>query len=372
MKIPLAKPVLNDKMIDAAIDALQNERFVLGESVFKFEEEFARYCGVKYGISTNSGTDALQLSLIALGIGEGNEVITTPWTFIATSNVVLLVGATLVFADVNLSTYTIDPNEIMKALSEKTRAIIPVHIYGYPAEMDAIMEIAEERGLKVIEDACQAHGAIYNGRKVGAIGHVGCFSFYPSKNMTVCGDGGMVVTNDEEIAERIAKLRNCGRRTKYEHDMIGYTARLNTVNAAIGLVQLKYLDEWNERRRKHAEEYRKFLKHLEDIVLPPEGNDKIKPVYHLFVIRVKDPRDRDPLMEWLKANGVECGVHYPIPVHLQPIYRELFGFKEGSYEISEMLAKTVLSLPMFPELTDDQIHFVCEKVEEYFEKKLKR
>jgi perosamine synthetase len=364
MKIPLAKPIFDEEMRNAALDALQNEKFVMGESVFKFEEEFARYCGVKYAVSTNSGTSALHLSLIALGI-KGGEVITTSYSFVATANVALYVGAMPVFADIEAKTCNIDPKLAKEKLSGKTRAIIPVHLFGYPADMQSILDFFRNKGCAVVEDACQAHGAEYYGRKVGTLGDVGCFSFYPSKNMTVCGDGGMVVTDDEDIARKIAKLRDCGRASHYEHDMIGFTARLNTVNAAIGRVQLRKLDKWNERRRAIARLYDHLLSDLDEVVLPPNGGRGIVPVYHLYVIRTTF---RDKLKVWLEQNGIECGVHYPIPIHLQPIYRRLFGYKEGDFPNSELLSKTALSLPMFPELRKEDVEYVCEKIHEFFAK----
>jgi len=364
MKIPLSMPVFDEEMRNAALDALQNERFVMGESVFKFEEEFARYCGTKYAVSTGSGTSALQLSLIALGVAPGDDVVTTPFSFVATANAALHVGATPVFADVDVGTCNLDVELAKEKVNEKTRAIIPVHLYGFPANMKSILDAFGDRDCAVVEDACQAHGAEYYGRRVGALGNVGCFSFYSSKNMTVCGDGGMVVTNDEEVARKVAKLRDCGRASHYEHDLIGFTARLNTVNAAIGRVQLKKLDDWNEKRRTCAELYEKLLSNTADVILPPNGNSDVKPVYHLYVIRTSQ---RDKLKIWLEQNGVQCGVHYPIPIHLQPAYRKLFAYKGGEFPRSELLSKTVLSLPMYPELTKDEIEYVCEKIHDFFD-----
>ena len=363
MKIPLASPFFDDEMKEAAIDALLGERFVLGESVFKFEEEFARYCGVDYAVSTSSGTSALQLSLLALGVKRGDQVITTPASFVATANVALHVNAFPVFVDINIETYDVDPKLLEKKVSAKTRAVIPVHLYGFPADMNSILEISRKHGFAVVEDACQAHGAEYYGRKVGSIGDVGCFSFYSVKNMTVCGDGGMVVTNDEKIARTVAKLRDCGRVSHYTHDMIGFTCRLNTVNAAIGRVQLRRLEKWNKKRRASAKLYDSLLADLDEVMLPPTGNSAVKPVYHLYVIRT---RFRDELKAWLEQKGVQCGIHYPLPIHLQPIYRRLFGYKEGDFPESELLCKTALSLPIFPKLERREIGYVCEKIREFF------
>ncbi len=352
-------------MKSAAVDALQNERFVLGESVFKFEEEFARYCGTKYAVSTSSGTSALQLSLLALGVGLGDQVITSPFSFIATANAALHNGSLPVFADVEVKTYNIDPKIIREKVTEKVRAVIPVHLFGFPADMNSILGSCQGHTLAVVEDACQAHGAEYFGRKVGTIGDAGCFSFYSSKNMTVCGDGGMVVTNNEEVAEKVARLRDCGRVSHYEHDLIGYTARLNTVNAAIGRVQLRRLDEWNAKRREHAMLYESLLSGLDDIILPPGENPNVKPVYHLYVIIVITSF-RNQLKDWLEKNGIQCGIHYPIPIHLQPIYRKLFGYSKGDFPNSEFLSETVLSLPMFPDLKREEVKYICEKIGEFF------
>jgi len=362
--IQLAKPSFDEEMLSAAVEALQNERYVMGESVFRFEEEFARYCGTEYAVSTNSGTAALQLSLIAVNAEKGQRVVTTPASYVATANAVLHVGAIPVFADINIKNYTVDPTEVTKRTTKETKVILPVHLYGYPADMDSIKEIARRKGIKVVEDACQAHGAQYKGQKAGAIGDVGCFSFFPSKNMTVCGDGGMVTTNDEEVARTVAKLRDCGRRSKYVHDMVGYNARLNTVNAAIGRVQLKRLDGWNEKRRKNAGLYDKLLSDLDEVTLPPKKHSNVIPVYHFYVIRAEN---RDMLEAWLEKSGIQCGIHYPIPIHLQPIYQELFGFREGQYPKSELLSKTCLSLPIFPDLSVEQLKFICEKIHEFYD-----
>jgi len=364
MKIPLSRPVFDEEMRNAALDALQNERFVMGESVFKFEEEFARYCGTKYAVSTSSGTSALQLSLIALGVARGDEVVTTPFSFVATANAALHVGAVPVFADVDVGNCNLDIELAREKLTSKTRAVIPVHLYGFPADMKSISGVFGDRGCAVVEDACQAHGAEYYGQKVGALGDVGCFSFYPPKNMTVCGDGGMMVTNDKDVARKVAKLRDCGRASHYEHDLIGFTARLNTVNAAIGRVQLERLDEWNEKRRACAKLYDKLLSDVRELVLPPSGSSDVEPVYHLYVVRTSQ---RDKLKVWLEQRGVQCGVHYPLPIHLQPAYRELFAYTGGEFPRSELLSKTVLSLPMYPELRKEEIECICENIHSFFD-----
>jgi dTDP-4-amino-4,6-dideoxygalactose transaminase len=255
---------------------------------------------------------------------------------------------------------------VKAAIKTNTRALIPVHLYGFPADVDCLKQASTNKKLAIVEDACQAHGAIYKGRKAGSLGDIGCFSFYSSKNMTVAGDGGMLTTNDERICYRATKLRDCGRQSKYVHDMIGYTARLNTVNAAIGRVQLKHLDEWNEKRRRNAETYGRLLSDIEELALPPAGDKDTRPVYHLYVVRTNL---RDELKAWLQSQRIECGVHYPLPIHLQPVYVEMFGFKNGSYPRAEELCKTCLSLPMYPELSEKEIRSVCGRIGEFFEKR---
>ncbi len=363
MNIPLAKPVFDDEMKNAAIASLQNEKFVMGESVFKFEEEFAKFCGVKRAVSTSSGTFALQLALQALDVTAKDQVVTSPFSFIATANAAYTAGATPIFSDVNARTFNMNPDLLRPKLNRSSKVVMPVHLYGNPAEIEEIAEAARGAGCATVEDCCQAHGAEYNGKKVGSIGDVGCFSFYSAKNMTVGGDGGMAVTNNEEIANRIAKLRDCGRISHYEHDIIGLTARLNTVNAAIGRVQLRKLDMWNEKRRNVAKQYNKLLSDIEELLLPPSETGTANPVYHLYVIRTEH---RDELKTYLEKNGIQCGIHYPLPIHLQPIYKQLYGYKEGDFPASELVSKQVLSLPMFPDLERADLERVSEKIHEFF------
>ena len=327
MKIPLGKPIFDDEMEKVAIEALRKERFVLGESVHKFEEEFAKYCGTDYAVSTSSGTDALKIALLASGIKPGQIVVTSPLSFIASANPIIHAQGTPVFSDINPETNNIDPLKLEASITSKTKAILPVHLFGYPADMNAINDIAKKRDMIVIEDACQAHGASYFGKKTGNLGLVGCFSFYPSKNMTVGGDGGMITTNDEKIAAAAAKLRDCGRKSQYVHDVVGFTSRLNSVNAAIGRVQLRHLDDWNNKRRKTAKSYDRLFEGLGDLVLPPEESVDVDPVYHLYVVRTKL---RDELKSWLESQGISCGIHYVLPIHLQPIYQQMFGYNEWS------------------------------------------
>ena len=361
--IPLASPMFDEEMETVAINALRNERFVLGEDVHKFEDEFARYIGTRYAVSTSSGTNALHIAYLALGLGCGDEVVTSAFSFVASANTVLHAGATPVFADVDAKTFNVDPEEMKRCVTKRAKALVPVHLYGYPCDMREISSLAEDRGLKVVEDACQAHGAEYHGRKAGAIGNVGCFSFYPSKNMTVCGDGGMIVTNDEEVAKLAAKLRDCGRKSQYEHDVVGYTSRLNTVNAAIGRVQLRRLDEWNRKRIQIAALYDKLLIDIEEVVCPPRGDSEVKPVYHLYVIRAKR---RNELRDYLQRSGVSCGVHYPLPIPFQPVYQQLCEFKAGDYPISKLLAQECLSIPMHPFLSEEDIEYVGKRIHEFY------
>lgn len=361
-KVPFAKPVVDKEMLDAVTNALQNERLVGGESVHKFEEAFAKHCGVKHAVSVSSGTNALQLAFVALDVKD-LEVLTTPFSFIATANAVIEAGGRPVFSDSSDLDYNMDPAIIHKKLTKNTAALLPVHLFGRPCRMDEIMDIASEKGLKVVEDACQAHGSLYKGKKAGSIGDIGCFSFYPTKNMTVGGDGGMITTNDADIANVIAKYRDCGRISRYVHDVVGYTSRLNTANAAFGLVQLKHLDRWNEQRRAVAELYHKNLADIEGIRLPPMGDRDITPVFHLYAVRC--PR-RDELAEHLNKNGIEAGVHYPVPIHLQPVYRQLYSFKGGEFPVSEALANEMISLPMFPDMSEDEVKRVAEEVRAFY------
>jgi perosamine synthetase len=362
MKVPLGRPIITRKMIEAAAWALENERLVLGESVFKFEEEFADYCGTKYAVSTSSGTDALIIALRALGV-EKRDVVTTPFTFIASSNAIIYAFGRPIFADIEDRTCNIDPALMRDRITQDTKVLMPVHLFGNPCDMDKIFGLTEGReDLLILEDACQAHGAEWKGKKAGSMGDVGCFSFYSIKNMTVGGDGGMITTSNEDIAELAKKLRDCGRETHYFFKHLGYTARLNTANAAIGREQLKLLDEWNHKRRTIRSLYEEGLKDVEGLKFveeTPGGSS----VYHLVVIRVKK---RDELSAFLKEKGIGTGVHYPIPVHLQPPYVSLFGLKEGSMRISENCAKEVLSLPTYPELKKDEIKYVCEGIREFW------
>ena len=261
-----------------------------------------------------------------------------------------------------MSTYCIDPNAVRREVEKGAQGILPVHIFGHPAAMGELSEIAQKANIPLIEDACQAHGAMYKGKMAGNLALAAAFSFYPSKNMSVLGDGGMVTTNDDKIADAVRKLRDAGRTSHYEHDMLGYTARMNTINAAIGRVQLKNLTAWNEKRRTVAEAYHKRLGSLKGIKLPSLGDNDVRPVFHQFVVVTEQ---RDKLKEFLESSGIQCGIHYPIPIHLQPIYKKLFGYKQGDYPSSERFARECLSLPMHPNLTTEDVTFICEKIEEF-------
>lgn len=363
MNVPIAKPIMTEEMVEAAANALRKEKWTLGESVTKFEEAFAKMCGTRHAVAVNSGTSALQLALESSGVRAGDRVITSAMSFVATANSYVGFGGVPGFVDILEKEYTIDPSKLNSAIDKKTKAVIPVHLYGHPARMDEINEGAKRAGLLVVEDACQAHGGWYKGKRAGNLADVGCFSFYPSKNMHVAGDGGMITTNDDRLADMCRKMRNCGRKSQYEHDVVGYTMRMNTVNAAVGLEQLKHLEEWNEKRRAAAKQYDGLLRGVGDIALPPQPTKEVVPVFHLYVIRTKK---RNELKAFLESRGVGVGVHYEIPIHLQPVYRERFGFKEGLLPITERLCKEVLVLPMFADITGEQIRYVSDCVKEFF------
>ena len=355
---------IKDEIDEAIQKVLNNTSFIMGEELKKFEEEFARFCNVKYAIGVANGSDALILALRACEIGEGDEVITVPHTFIATTEAISNVGGKVVFVDIDPKTYTIDIAKIEEKINERTKAIIPVHLYGQPADMDPIMKLAKKYNLKVIEDAAQAHGAEYKGKKVGSIGDVACFSFYPGKNLGAYGDAGMVVTNNEEIAEKVKLLRNHGRITKkYEHDIEGYSSRLDNLQAAILRVKLRHLNKWNESRRENAKKYNKLLNNIGGITTPYEAN-YAKHVYHLYVIGV-EKEGRDKLREELKSKGIATGIHYPIPLHLQPAYNYL-GYKRGDFPITEKASQEIISLPMFAELSDEQIEEIVKIIRNYY------
>ncbi len=352
---------IKDEISSAINEVIENTAFAGGPFVAKFENEFAKFCGAQYAIGVGNGTDALWASLVALGIGAGDEVITTPNTFIATAEAISLSGATPVFVDIDEQTHNINPALIEAAITPKTKAIIPVHLFGQPADMDPIMAIAEKHGLKVVEDACQAHGAEYKGRKAGSIGAAGCFSFYPGKNLGAYGEGGGIVTNDEALAAKIRMFRDHGQAKKYYHDIIGWNARLDGIQGAVLNVKLKYLSDWNEARRRHARDYTAGLSAVKDVIVPQEAQ-YAKHVYHIYALRVQD---RDKFMAYLNEKGIACGIHYPIPLHLQNAYA-FMQKGPGSFPVAEKCAAEYVSLPMFAELTDKQVAYVIEQIKEYY------
>jgi dTDP-4-amino-4,6-dideoxygalactose transaminase len=343
--------------IDAAVQEVMNStQFILGPNVSRLEGEIAGYHGASFAAGVASGTDALLLALRACGIGEGDEVITTPFTFIATAEVIALLKAVPVFADITPDTFNIDPAKVEEKITSRTKAIIPVHLFGNPADMDPLLSTAERHRLAVVEDCAQAFGAEYKGRKVGTFGDYGCFSFFPSKNLACCGDGGMVITRHEDAAGRIRLLRNHGSRVKYHHETLGYNSRLDEIQAAIVRVKLKRLDEWNAARRKNAGLYRRYIRNA-GVLLPLEAEEG-RHVYHQFTIR---SAKRDRIMAALNESGISSAVYYPLPLHLQEVFAYL-GYRESDLPNSERCAKEVISLPMFPELTEDEIRRVSDVI----------
>ena len=359
IKVPIAKPIIGEEEIENVVEVLKSGMIAQGPKVLEFEEKFANWIGAKYGIATNSGTSALHVALLACGIGEGDEVITTPFTFIASGNAIVYTGATPVFADIDLDTYTIDPDSIENLITDKTKAILPVQLYGQAADMDKIREIAEKHDLKIIEDAAQAHGAEYNGEKVGTLGDMACFSFYPTKNMTT-SEGGMITTNDEELAKKAQMFRAHGASERYHHDEIGYNFRMTDIAAAIGLAQLNVIDEFNNKRISNANYLNEQLKDVEGIVTP-KSPDNYKHVYHQYTILV-EKGNRDDWVEFLTNKGIGTGIHYPIPLYNQPIYKKL-GI-EGDCPLAEKAADNVISLPVHPSLTKEDLDLVVDAVKE--------
>jgi dTDP-4-amino-4,6-dideoxygalactose transaminase len=332
--------------------------WILGRDLESFEREFAEYCEAEYAVGTDSGLSAIELILRASGIGPGNEVITAANTFIATALAISHAGATPVLVDVDPQTDTIDPDALERAVTARTKAVLPVHLYGHPADMDAIASIAERHEMLVIEDACQAHGARYRGARAGSLGHAAAFSFYPAKNLGAFGDGGAVVTNAPEIAEAVRVLRDYGQRGKYDHVVKGYNRRLDTVQAALLRPKLRHLDEWNERRRRHAAAYTELLA---GTVETPQARDHVEAVWHLYVIRTEN---RDALRAALAERGIQTGIHYPVPIHLQEAYADL-QHGPGSFPVTELRAARGLSLPLYPELEPAMIEHVAQAVCEH-------
>ncbi len=348
---------LREEIHAAVQEVIESSAFAGGPFVTKFEEDFSAFCQTKHAIGVGSGTEAIWLTLLALGIGPGDEVITVPNTFIATAEAISFCGAKPVFVDVDEQTYTIDPAKLDAAVTPNTRAIIPVHLFGQMADMDPILKFAKSNGLYVVEDACQAHGAEYKGRRAGSIGDAGCFSFYPGKNLGAFGEAGAVVTNNEDLKEKIQMLRDHGQARKYHHTFIGWNGRMDGIQAAILRIKLKRLTEGNTHRRAFARIYNRLLEDVSGLITPAEASYATH-VYHLYVIRTGH---RDDLQRKLAERGIACGIHYPVPLHLQEAYRPL-GVKEGSLPVAERTAREFLSLPLFPEMTIDQVTRVATEI----------
>ncbi|MHB0871565.1 MAG: DegT/DnrJ/EryC1/StrS family aminotransferase [Chloroflexota bacterium] len=360
MKIPLCDlkaqyAAIQGEIDDAIKSILAKANFIQGEEVRLLEKEFAAYSGAQYGVAVSSGTDALHLALLALGVGPGDEVITTTHTFTATAEAVYHCGAKPVLVDIDPRTYNIDPSKIEERITPRTRAIMPVHLYGQPADMDAIQEVASRHGLPVLEDAAQAHGAEYRGRRVGSLGAAACYSFYPGKNLGAYGDAGMIVTNDQRLAAWCAMMADHGRTEKYSHSHVGYGKRMDTIQAAVLRVKLRHLEAWTRARRACAAAYDEMLAGLVETPYEPEW---AKAVHHQYVIRVPN---REEVRRRMVEAGVGVGIHYPIPLHLQPAYASL-GYQRGDFPETEKAADSILSLPMYPEMTDQQRQYVVERL----------
>ena len=354
---------LQAELEPALLAAARSGKYVLGDEVGKFENAFARYAGTKHAVGVGSGTDALIFSLKALGIGKGNEVVVPSFTFVATVFAILHAGARPVFADVDPVTYTLDPASVDRVLTKRTRAVLPVHLYGQTADMDALLQIAHRKKLKVVEDACQAHGADWKGKKAGSMGDAGCFSFYPTKNLGAVGDGGMAITSKDVLGQKIRSLRNLGRvELKDPHRDLGWTSRLDALQAAVLNIKLKYLDHFNDCRRRIAARYVQNLAST-PLLLPQEGTRR-RHVYHLFVVRVPDKK-REALRKMLQENGVTTMIHYPIPVHRQPACRGL-AKKPVPLPVTEKISGEILSLPLFPEMRDDEADRVCALIRQFY------
>ena len=360
MKIPLCDLKAQYQSIQGEIDdaiksVIARTNFIQGEDVRLLEKEFAAYSGASFGVAASSGTDALHLALLALGVGPGDEVITTPMTFTATAEPVCYCGARPVLVDIDPDTFNIDPRRIEAAITPRTKVIMPVHLYGRPADMDPILEVAKRHGLAVLEDAAQAHGAEYRGRRAGSMGIAGCFSFYPGKNLGAYGDAGMIVTSDERLASWCSMMADHGRTEKYSHEAVGYGKRMDTMQAAILRVKLRHLEEWTKARLETVEAYNRMLSGVVETPYDPEWAGS---VYHQYVIRV--PK-RDRVFAQMKEAGIGVGIHYPIPLHLQPAYAYL-GYGRGDFPESERAADSVLSLPLFPEMTAEQQQYVVDEL----------
>lgn len=352
---------IKEEIDNAISEVISKTAFIGGPHVKSFEESFASFCSAKYCVGVGNGTDALTIAVKALGVGEGDEVITVANSFIATSEAISNAGAKVVFVDINPDTYNIDVKKIEEKITDKTKAIMPVHLYGQPADMDPIMELAKKYNLKVIEDSAQAHGAVYNGKKIGSIGDLGCFSFYPGKNLGAYGDAGAIVTNSEELAIKARMIANHGRIDKYNHEVEGENSRMDGLQGAVLNVKLKYLPDWTESRRRNAYLYNEYLKDT-DLVTPVEI-ENVNAVYHLYVVRVKS-EVRTKLQEHLKSKGIATGIHYPITLPNLLAYQYL-KHAESDFPEASKTSQEILSLPMFPELTEDQIKYVADSIKNF-------
>ncbi len=366
MKVPFLDlkaqyETISDEVTRAIAEVIKNTAFAGGPFVAGFEEAFAAFCQTRHAIGVSNGTTALWAALLGLGIGPGDEVITVPNTFIATAEAITFCGATPVFVDVEEKTFNMNPALLEAAITPKTKAIIPVHLYGQVADMDPILEIARTHGLVCVEDACQAHGAQYKGRMAGSMGQAGCFSFYPGKNLGAYGEAGAVVTNDPELAKSVQIFRDHGQTKKYYHDIIGWNARMEGLQGAVLNVKLRHLNEWNDKRRQNAQLYYELLKDLSEVILPQEA-DHNKHIYHVYAIRCQN---RDALLSALAEKDIFCGIHYPVPIHLQKAYSSL-GLGKGSFPVAEKCTAEILSLPMFPELSRAQIERTAFEIRNFF------
>lgn len=353
---------LKDDILGRIAHILDGMHLFLGENVQGLEREFASLCQARHGIGVSDGTAALHLSLRAMGVGPGDEVITVSHTFIATAEAIALTGATPVFVDIDPVTYLMDVTQVESRITPRTRVILPVHLYGQTADVDPLLELAARRGLQVLEDACQAHGATYKGRRAGSLGHAAGFSFYFSKNLGAYGEGGFVSTNDDELAHRLRMLRDHGSERRYYHDLIGFNGRLDEIQAAVLRAKLPHLEDWNEQRRAHARRYAELLQGA-PVTTPVEAPGN-RHVYHLYVIRAPE---RDALQAWLKERGVASGIHYPVPIHLQPAFRSL-GYQAGDLPVTERVVGEILSLPMYAELADEQIAYVADSIKAFYDR----
>ena len=364
MSVPFIDFKEQNQLVQDEVDAgikkvFEKGDYILGEQAHTFEHSFARYCEAEYAVGVNSGTDALYLALSALDIKEGDEVIVPTHTFIATALCVSFCRAKVVFADIEESTYNIDPRSFEKAITKKTKAVIPVHIYGQPADMNEILSIARKHNIQVVEDAAQAHGSRYQSRRVGSLGDVACFSFYPTKSLGACGDAGMIVTNNKETYEKALMLRDYGRKGRYEHKIKGTNSRLDTIQAVVLNAKLKHLDQWNAMRAQTAAYYAELLKPLKNVIVPITKSDRTH-VFQTYAVRVPN---RDRVVEAMKAKGISVLIHYPIPLHLQEAYSEIGG-KRGDFPVAEKVANEIMSLPMFPHMSKSQVETVVQALKE--------